>query len=128
MSSNIKIKKVCQYCGNVFMAKTTVTRYCSHKCNSADYKKQLKDKKVADAVEDTKLIILNEVSAHKQVANITKELVKIKELAIITSLSERTLFRLIKENKDFPKVKIGKRLAFHKDTVINYLNKKYGNL
>jgi len=33
MTSNIRIEKVCQYCGTKFIAKTTVTRYCSHSCN-----------------------------------------------------------------------------------------------
>jgi excisionase family DNA binding protein len=127
MSSNIKIKKVCQHCGEIFMARTTVTKYCSHRCNSAAYKKMEKDKKVSKVEKETRSIVLNELAQTKSTINVAKELVKIKELAVITSLSERTLFRLIK-NKDFPKIKVGKRLAFHKDTVINYLNKKYGNV
>jgi hypothetical protein len=48
MSSNILIKRVCQYCGNEFSAKTTVTRYCSHVCNNKAYKLRLRNKKMVE--------------------------------------------------------------------------------
>lgn len=48
-------------------------------------------------------------------------------LSAVTGLSERTIFRLIKDPA-FPRVKIGKRLLFKKDAVIDYLTSKYGNL
>jgi excisionase family DNA binding protein len=38
MSSNITIKKVCEQCGKVFIAKTSVTRFCSLKCNNKNIK------------------------------------------------------------------------------------------
>ena len=46
MSSNIRIEKVCQYCGAKFIAKTTVTRYCSHTCNKKAYKLEQRNKKI----------------------------------------------------------------------------------
>lgn len=36
--SNELIKKVCEWCGNVFYAQKVTTRYCSHTCNSRAYK------------------------------------------------------------------------------------------
>jgi hypothetical protein len=45
MSSNIRTKKTCEYCGNSFVAHTFVTRYCSHRCNRLYYKQQLRDLK-----------------------------------------------------------------------------------
>ena len=38
MSSMIEIKKICQCCGIVFIARKTTTKYCSHKCASIAYK------------------------------------------------------------------------------------------
>lgn len=38
MSSNLKIPKICEFCKNTFIARTTRTRYCSHTCNSRAYK------------------------------------------------------------------------------------------
>ncbi len=47
MSSNIRIEKVCQYCGTKFIAKTTVTRYCCHSCNRKAYKLEQKNTKIS---------------------------------------------------------------------------------
>jgi excisionase family DNA binding protein len=46
MSSNMAIPKTCSYCGKAYIAKTTMTRYCSLKCNSRHYKQKVKDDKI----------------------------------------------------------------------------------
>lgn len=38
MHSKIRLTKTCDNCGNEFTAKTTKTRYCSHRCNKQHYK------------------------------------------------------------------------------------------
>ncbi len=53
MSSKIQIKRICEYCGNEFTAQTTVTRFCSHKCNSRAYKLKVKEMKVGKSNEET---------------------------------------------------------------------------
>ncbi|HBH06588.1 MAG TPA: DNA-binding protein, partial [Flavobacteriales bacterium] len=40
MSSNMRIPKICQECGSDFIAKTTVTQYCSDRCSKRAYKKR----------------------------------------------------------------------------------------
>jgi predicted DNA-binding transcriptional regulator AlpA len=127
MSSNIRIKKVCEHCGEIFMAKTTITRYCSHKCNSAAYKKKEKQNKIEQSNQQTKGKVLNQKEVNQPEIKVSKELVNVRDLSVITSLSERTLFRLIKDKK-FPRIKIGKRLMFNKDVVITYINFKYGSV
>ena len=90
---------------------------------------QEKENKIDEAVEKTKedLLLPHQPSGNNTPAGVMKELVNIKELSVVTSLSERTLFRLIKDKK-FPKMKVGKRLVFNKDAVVNYLNYKYGSV
>ncbi len=56
-----------------------------------------------------------------------KELVSINDLAAKVGLSERTIFRLMKD-PEFPKVKIGKKLLFKTANVMDYLTSKYGNV
>ena len=46
MSSNIRNEKVCQQCGNEFVAKTTVTQYCSDICAKRAYKARKKKEKL----------------------------------------------------------------------------------
>lgn len=47
MSSNIKIERICEFCGQRFMAQTTVTRFCSKKCSERSYKERMRQKKMA---------------------------------------------------------------------------------
>ena len=125
----MRIKKVCQHCGEVFTAQTTITKYCSLQCAQRAYKKRVKEGKIDDATKKTRedLLVQRQPLGNSAGIQVMKELVNIKELSVITSLSERTLFRLIKDKK-FPKMKVGKRLVFNKDAVVNYLNYKYGSL
>ena len=56
MSSNIKIQRICQHCGNEFTARTTTTLYCSHRCNSAAYKAKQRAGKVEQSNKETQRI------------------------------------------------------------------------
>ena len=46
MSSNLKIEKVCEWCGSQFVARTTATAYCSHRCSSLAYKERKRQAKL----------------------------------------------------------------------------------
>jgi excisionase family DNA binding protein len=132
MSTNIRIKKVCEFCKEFFVAKTTTTRFCSHLCNSRSYKKNLKDEKIQNALEKTKAQILEKFEPVQNqltttVPSVPKELMNFNELCTMTGLSERTMYRLIKDPK-FPKFKIGKRLLFKKEAVLGYITFKYGSI
>lgn len=54
MSSNLRIKKVCQFCYIEFIAKTTVTKYCSLKCAQRAYKQRVKEKKLEKLAEQNR--------------------------------------------------------------------------
>lgn len=130
MSSNMRIKRICQHCNLVFIAKTTVTKYCSDACAKANYKKRMKEHKM----EESRLSTSQQLSAAaSNIATISdsnkpfKELITLSELSAITGLSERTFYRLMKDQK-FPRLKVGARLLFRKIDVLNYLTFKYGNL
>lgn len=47
MSSNIKIERICEWCGKQFTAQTTVTRFCSKRCSEHAYKERLRQKKIS---------------------------------------------------------------------------------
>ena len=118
MSTNIRIKKVCEYCGEVFIAKTLKTRFCSHRCNSKSYKQKQRDTRLAEAseVEPQTTVEANAV--------VEAALVNIKQLAAILHIGERTLYRLIKDD-NFPRIKLGARLLFNKTEVFYFINHKY---
>lgn len=128
MSSNIRINKVCQHCNKIFIAKTTVTKFCSDQCAKSNYKKRQKDARIEVSHADTERQLSEGKQQNRSAsAENSVEMVGTSGLSAVTGLSERTIFRLIKDPA-FPRVKIGKRLLFKKDTVIDYLTSKYGNL
>lgn len=61
-----------------------------------------------------------------QPSGLEQGLIDIKTLAYFTSMSERLIFNLMKDEA-FPRLKIGRRLLFEKRTVVEYLVRKYGS-
>jgi predicted DNA-binding transcriptional regulator AlpA len=55
-----------------------------------------------------------------------RALVGLPLLAHVTSLSERTIFRLMKD-PEFPRIKVGRRTLFNGVLVLEYLSEKFGN-
>lgn len=53
MSSNIKVERICEWCGKKFIAQTTVTRFCSKRCSERSYKERFRQKKMAVANQET---------------------------------------------------------------------------
>jgi excisionase family DNA binding protein len=62
----------------------------------------------------------------KTIESRTENLITISELAKCTKVSQRTLFRLLKDEK-FPRIKVNKRLLFDKDAALKYIINTYGN-
>lgn len=126
----MRIKKVCEFCKQPFIAQTTTTKYCTHRCNQKAYKANAKKAKITKAILETNEAIKEKFvnpAVKPTVVNDKSRLnfdwVGIKDLSVFIGLSERTLFRLI-QDPAFPKLKVGKRLLFRKDEVVNYLNSK----
>ncbi len=103
MSTNIKIKRVCEFCKNEFIAKTTRTRYCSHKCNSRGYKKIAKEGKIAASNKETELIKNPQLESVKEL-----EFLSINQTCLLFGISRRTLYRII-ERGELDIAKFGKR-------------------
>lgn len=94
MSSNIKVQRICQYCNLEFTAKTTVTKYCSHICNSRALKLKVKLKKIRFSNTQTLQ------TKHKYQEDLkTKEFLTVKQVAQLLDFSVRTLYRMINEKK-----------------------------
>ena len=93
MKTNIRVKKKCEYCKEEFVAKTTKTRYCCHRCNQRGYKQNMKQNKIATAEKATKLDIINVDELNK------KDFLTAKEAAYILNMSLRTVYRLIQSKE-----------------------------
>ena len=114
MSSNIRINKICQYCSNEFVAKTTVTKYCGDPCAKRAYKARKRAEKIEKSNVLTKKKITQPIIQIQ-----AKEFLTIAEASQILSLSRTTIWRLIKKNR-LNVAKLGNRVIIRK-TDINQL-------
>jgi excisionase family DNA binding protein len=114
MSSNIRIQKDCEYCGNAFTAKTLVTRYCSKKCNERHYKQVTREKKIEVHVSQ---VVNSNLATVSTVANsyLPEDCLELNEAARIMRVSKRTLYRLIASRKIKMKKVRSRTLLLRKD-------------
>jgi excisionase family DNA binding protein len=113
MSSNIRIKKVCQHCGEEFIAKTTVTKYCGDNCAKRAYKARKKKEKInkTPSVDEQK-IEFRERSLEQ------KEFLNIQETSHLLGASRMTIYRQIKKG-NIPAIKLGRRTIIMKSALEN---------
>jgi excisionase family DNA binding protein len=103
MSSNIRIERICQFCGKDFIARTTVTQCCSDACAKRLYKARKKQEKVEASNEQTKAVREQPVAALN-----AKEFLSVTETCQLMGLSRWTVWRAIKSNR-LPVIKVGRR-------------------
>ena len=94
MSSFIKVQKVCEYCGDVFIAKTTQTRYCSRRCNSKMYKSKVREMKIEKSNTKTR-----EKLSMPLVELESKPYLSINETSILFCISKRTIYRMLERGE-----------------------------
>lgn len=66
MSSNIRIERICEWCGKQFTAQTTVTRFCSKRCSEHAYKERLRQKKISLSNQETAQNLREKESRNKE--------------------------------------------------------------
>ncbi len=115
MSSNIKVQRICQHCGKEFIARTTVTKYCSHRCASAANKALKRAEKVQTSNKETSRIITQPIEELK-----AKEFLSIREVATLLGCSIRTAYRLV-NNRTLKAVNLAERLTRVKRSELNKL-------
>ena len=94
MSSNIRINLICIECANCFTAKTTVTKYCSKKCNTKAYKREKTLKQLHPIIQKTNRI------KQKVIDNLSlKEFLSVTEVSKLIGCSRQNVYKLINSGK-----------------------------
>lgn len=94
MSSNIRVEKVCKFCGDSFIAKTTVTKYCSDTCSKKAYKRRQRIESIEGAQVDS---IIDSLLPLLQIQQ--KHFLNVQETADLLGISEATVRNLVYEGK-----------------------------
>lgn len=121
-SSSIRIKKVCEWCGEVFYAQKTTTRYCSHRCNSKAYKEITRNKRIQDTETKTEIFISQQpIQTIKD-----KEFLSFTEAGTLLGISRQAVYKMVAAGH-LKASKISSRLSFIKRSDIENMleNKPY---
>ena len=105
MSSNIEIQRICEFCGNEFTARTTVTKLCSEKCRKSNYKKKQRAEKIQNSNDETKKIKNKPIEDLK-----AKEFLTVRDIATLLNCSIRSVYHYI-ENGTIKAVNLGQRIT-----------------
>lgn len=89
MTSFIQVNRVCEHCEKEFLAKTTMTRFCSTYCKSRSYK----DAKLG--IKPKKGPLNSRQMVEKLELLKAKEFLKVKEVAELLGCSSRTVYYYI---------------------------------
>lgn len=103
MSTNIYIQRFCEYCKEEFTARTTKTKYCSHKCNSRHYKEKIRGVKTSKSNEET----TKKITLEAEKINVLDYLT-VKEVSVLLRCTEKTVYRNIK-NGNIKAINFGER-------------------
>ena len=98
-SAKFEIKRKCQYCGNIFIAKTLDSKYCSRRCSQRAYDQREAAKKRMSQLND---IVENIPEA--------RDYISVHEAVAMFGISRDTIYRLIRKG-NVPAINIGQRLT-----------------
>lgn len=113
MSSNIRIEKTCEVCGNKFIAKRTVTRSCSLNCARLLYKRTKRNEKIGAVIQREAVL----KPFNPDVSQ--KEFLTVAEACQLINASRWTIYRLI-DNGQLKAAKLGRNTRIAR-TAINQL-------
>lgn len=115
MTSFIQVKRICEHCNQEFLAKTTVTRFCSKTCSSRFIKAKKRNEKISAHNMKHELSLNSEVEKLK-----TKEFLKVKEVASLLDCSSRSVYYYIDQGV-IEVINIGQRMTRVKRSSIDKL-------
>lgn len=114
MSSNIKIERICEWCGSKFTAQTTVTRFCSKRCAEHSYKDRMRQKKMSLSNQKTQ-----QISTVGKVKD--KEFFTPSETAIFLGVGRTYIYDSINRGK-IKVTRIGRKTLISKSDLMSMFN------
>ena len=121
MSSNIRINRICKHCGEVFVAKTFKTQFCSHSCNSKDYKKREKIRRMEEFKEEYKSDLKNSKSQSMNMEELKSKIyLSIAEVCLLVGMSDSTIRKFVKEGR-LKTIRLGKKHLILKSQIENLM-------
>lgn len=97
--ASFTILKQCEHCAEMFEAQKRTTRFCSHKCNSANYKLRKRQELKKEVETETKQKLKPKVKAFDLAMIKEKEFLTVTEVSKLFGCSKKTVYRMIEANE-----------------------------
>ena len=122
MSSNLYIPKTCLQCGNLFTARTTVTKYCGDNCAKRAYKARKRQHKIEESLKETKeQQVLQKVATISSDSLSNKDFLSITDASKLIGVSRWTIQRMIKRGQ-LKAVPFGRKHIVARQQIENLFN------
>ncbi len=92
MASNIRLERICQYCGRQFTAKTTVTQYCGETCSKRGYKQKKRNERIQVSNQEVAKIKSKPIDDIK-----AKEFLTVRDVAKLLNSSRQAVYDMIEK-------------------------------
>ena len=117
MSSNLKIKRICAWCGKEFIAQKTTTACCSKQCANALYKKRKRD----EAIKTNNQIVGKKIE-EKPIERIKdKPFLTITEAALYLGVTRPTVYSYIRRD-ELKVIRLGFKYLLKKEDIDKLFN------
>ena len=117
MSSNLKIKRICAWCGKEFIAQKTTTACCSKQCANALYKKRKRD----EAIKINNQSIEKKIEEKPITIIKDKPFLTITETAIYLGVTRPTIYGYIKRG-ELKVIRLGFKYFLKKEDIEKLFN------
>ena len=117
MSSNLKIKRICAWCGKEFIAQKTTTACCSKQCANALYKKRKRD----EAIKTNNQSIEKKIEEKPITIIKDKPFLTITETAIYLGVTRPTIYGYIKRG-ELKVIRLGFKYFLKKEDIDKLFN------
>lgn len=118
MSNKVKIERICEYCGKIFIAQTCKTRFCSHACNSKHYKESIRSGRynivTKEVKEERKQRIKLSVDEVEFIQ--AKEFINLKQLCIYLGVCRKSVYTYLRKYS-IPFTRIGGRIIVERKEI-----------
>ena len=95
VTSNIRIKKICEWCGKEFEAQKCSTRFCCKRCTEHAYKDQQRQKRK----QETEARVIETIIREKEKAVEDKVYLSVQETADLIGVKRNAVYQLIYRGK-----------------------------
>ena len=117
MSNNLKIKRICAWCGKEFIAQKTTTACCSKQCANALYKKRKRD----EAIKANNQIVEKKIE-EKPIERIKdKPFLTITETALYLGVTRPTIYSYIRRD-ELKVIRLGFKYLLKKEDIDKLFN------